>query len=235
MQKGIEDNLSSHPSDEELANFIDKNLDEEKEIYIVKHLISCDECSDVVALVMQYGDKVDNEVSKSINPIATIPIKIVNTINYKGGIGIVLGGLIASLMLFINLPNGGVTELGMIDLSKPPTIEYRGSKNIMLLDEIIDADKILYTLVNSIDFSKNKIFQRAEEREKKGEINEAKSLYKQAFIKALEESNSQKRLQNKIVIHSKIFHLSKDKELQEYRDILRYEIRLYILTFMKKE
>jgi hypothetical protein len=238
--QGIDDTFAIHPSDEELADFVDKSLDKRKESEILKHLISCDECSDVVALVLKYGKQIENVIQPTTT--GSIPslkslnsIKITNTFNYKGGIGILLSGLaIASLIIFIKIPSDN-TKLGVMDLSILPITPYQANETFILKDVIIDADKVLNSIVNSTDVSKLQTFHYAEEQEKVGKIKEAKAFYKQAFIESLRENNNKKRLKKKIVIHSRLFHLSKGKELDEYREILRYEIRLYISKFEKKE
>ena len=104
MQRDVTKTISSHPISKELADFVEGTLGESRRVEITKHLIKCDECSDVVALVMKYGKK--KIIDKTPEPVN----------NYKG-IGILFGGLaIASLVIFINLPN---ERLVPIFLSNP--------------------------------------------------------------------------------------------------------------------
>ena len=231
MQRDLDKNISSHPSSEELAEFVDGELGKVRRTEVVKHLIECDACSDVVGLVVKYGKKK-----------VKVP-KPVNNSNYKG-VGMLLSGLaMVSLVIFINMQNGatssnpsfpflnGSLKLGVIDLSKPLSIQYRGATDMKLVDKIIDADKILDSILAIIDLSHMESFKEAKEEETKGDLKMAKGLYSQAIIQATMTSDIKESLQQKIVIHSKLLELSlkdKNKEaIEEYKNILRYEIRLY--------
>jgi len=225
MKKNIDKNIDSlHPSDSELADYIADKLDSTKKSEIVKHLIECDECSDIVALIKRYGVEV-KELSATLEPT------IANNWWLDRRVwGVALSGLTASFVLFITLPSQKI-KLGIMDLSEMPTTQFKGVADIKLIDKKVDADKILSSIIKDTDLSHIDSFNEGINQEKLGNLEEAKVYYKKAFIKSLEETNNKKRLKQKIVIHSKLFHLTKDKEQNEYRDILRYEIRLYILKF----
>lgn len=42
-----------HPTDKLLANFINKNLSLKKQEKVMQHLLYCDECMEIVAIVIQ--------------------------------------------------------------------------------------------------------------------------------------------------------------------------------------
>ena len=92
MQRDVNKNVSSHPSSKELANFVDGTLNENRRAEITKHLIACDECSDVVALVMKYGEKKthlnndsknEQKVVENINKPQVAPKDFVNNTDKK--------------------------------------------------------------------------------------------------------------------------------------------------------
>ena len=211
MQKDVNEHISSHPSDKELANFVERRINEARRAEITKHLIICNECSDVVALVMKYGKKKE---------------KPINNVYYK-----VLGvALVASIVLFMVIPTDN-SKLGMLDLSIPPTSQYRGSSEIILRDEIIDADRVLASIINITDLSDIESFIEANKQELKGNFKTAKGLYSKAIIEVTMTSNIEESLKQKIVIHARLLDLSlndKNQEaIEEYKNILQYEIRLY--------
>ena len=220
MQRDVNKNISSHPSSKELANFVEGNLNKSRRAEITKHLIACDECSDVVALVMKYGKK--KIIDETLEPV--------NNYNYKG-IGMFLGGLsMASLVIFINLPNES-TKLGVMDLSKTSLFLIKGATDIEPIDKIIDADRVLASIIKITDLSHIESFIEAKDEELKGDFEMAKGLYSQAIIQATMTSNIEESLKQKIVIHARLLDLSvknKNQEaIEEYKNILRYEIRLY--------
>ena len=83
MQRDVNKYISSHPSDEELDDYMSNRLDEVAKSKIVKHLIECNECSDVVALVMKYGEE-DNEKKTPEMSESKKEQKISNSVSYKG-------------------------------------------------------------------------------------------------------------------------------------------------------
>ncbi len=229
MQGGINKTILSHPGDEELARFVDNQLDQTNRDQIVQHLIKCDDCSDAVALVMKYGEKDPNEKKTPV---------IVNNINYKR-VGTLLGGFVAvSLIIFIQLPNEA-TRVGEIDLSKPPIHLHKGATDIKLIDKVIDADRILVSITESTDLSHIESFARAKEEEHNQNYELARGLYTQAMIQASMQSDAKKGLQEKIVIHGKLLNLNikmnNKKAIEEYTKILRYEIRLYSVKIKERE
>ena len=91
MQRDV-NKKSSHPSSRELADFVDGKLNRDRKAEITKHLIECDECSDVVALVMKYGEKKthlnndsknEQKVVENINKPQVAPKDFVNNTDKK--------------------------------------------------------------------------------------------------------------------------------------------------------
>jgi len=232
MKKNIDKNIDSlHPSDSELADYIADKLDSTKKSEIVKHLIECDECSDIVALIKRYGVEV-KELSATLEPT------IANNWWLDRRVwGIALSGLTASFVLFITLPSQE-TKLGIMDLSKMPTTQFKGVADIKLIDKKVDADKILSSIIKDTDLSHIDSFNEGINQEKLGNLEEAKVYYTQSIMQITMNSDINKSLQQKIVIHSRLLDLSiksKDKKsIEEYKDLLRYEIRLYITKKGKK-
>jgi len=229
--------VTTHPSDIELANYIENRLDKSTKAKIVEHLIECDKCSDAVALVIKYGREVSEKKTPKLNDSKN-KHKVVNNINYKR-VGTLFGGLIvASLVLFINLPNE-TTKLGVIDLSKPCQLSIMGTTDVKLIDKIIDADEVLAYIIESTDLSHIESFKVAKEEEREKNFEVAKGLYTQALIQIAMESDIKQILQQKIVIHSRLLNLSKKTEekkaIEEYKKMLRYEIRLYSLKNKEKK
>jgi len=206
----------NHPTDKLLADFIDNRLIDAKKEEIMLHLIECYVCREIVVNI-----KRDN-------------ISFLKTINLKKWTPILL--VASSLLLFIFLPFKEDAILGMIDLSKAQIVEYQGANDLQLIEKIIDADKVVEEVLTSSDTSEIKYFFQALNAEEKEDFEEAKALYKQALISILHNPNAKERLRQKIVIHYKLLQLSqKMKEttsFDEYRNIVRYEIRIYSL---KKE
>jgi len=202
---------SHHPSDRELANFIDKKLEGEVKDRVIEHLVHCYRCRETVHKVIEHKKKprIFNNIIMATPLVA----------------------LVASLLVFIYLPSD-IKELGLIDLSQSPTI-YKGAKNAELIDKVIDADKILAQLIDSTNLSDIESFRYAQEEEKEGHTKEARGLYKEALKEIImEESNSKKRLKYKIIVQNRLLQLSSKKdEIKEYRDIIRYEIRIYSLKY----
>jgi len=206
---------SSHPSDRVLADFIDNRLIGSKKEEVMLHLVECYECREIVVNISKYGLS-----SKAVNLKRWSPILLVS----------------ASILLFILFPSKDESILGMIDLSKAQIVEYQGANDLQLIEKIIDADKLIKEILASTDTRKIDYFIQAKKSEEKENFEEAKALYKQALISILHNPNAQERLRQKILLHYRLLKVSqKMKEttsFDEYRNIVRYEIRIYSL---KKE
>ena len=208
----IEDkDYSSHPDDKELADFIDKKLEGEAREEIVEHLVHCSSCREVVNEVIAYKKK-----PKFVNNI------IVAT---------PLVALVASLMVFIFLPQ--TTEMiGVIDLSKTSLV-FRAEESHKQKG-IVDGDKFLEQIRESIDISYLEKFNEAEEE---SNFNKAIGLYQEAINNI--KSSEQKRLQQVIIIRSRILQRAIEENnkmaIKNYRTIIRDNIRTYYLEYQKTE
>lgn len=160
MQQHSEEN-SFHPSKKELADFLENRLDEARRREIVRHLIECDTCSDMVALVKKYGkvnaqkeeDTGKHDNSKPLKPQA------VNDVNYSGGLiavdwfyskqfRAIVGGMAALFCIYIILPNNeDITSVGknyksisneeINDISIEKSIkELKATVNLQYLEEL---------------------------------------------------------------------------------------------------
>ena len=210
LENLIEDiTYSSHPSDKELADFIDNKLKSKSKDIVVKHLIHCYKCRKVVDEVIEHKKDYTHK----------------NNLIFNSS----LIALIASLIIFVYLPKD--IKIGIIDFSKPPII-YKNSNNIKLTNKIIDGDKFLSKLIKSTSFLNIESFEYAKQKEQKENIKEAKEFYKEALKEILEQENNQEILKQKIIIYNRLLQLSNNKkEQKEYRDIIRYNIRVYFLKY----
>ena len=219
LEQFISDEVqSTHPSDKLLADFIDQKLNESQKEEIKLHLIRCYECRDIII---------------NINDNITEKTKIANLILWSP---LIL--LTASVVLFLSISKKELS-LGMIDLSKPPSMIYQGATDSILIDKIINADEVLKTIMESTDLSHNIFLTQAIKGEKDKAFEEAKKLYKQALIQSIRNPNTIQRLKEKIIIHYHLLQVSyktqKKVSIEEYKNIIRYEIRIYSLKYHKEE
>jgi len=205
----------SHPSDRLLADFIENRLLESKREEVMLHLVKCYECREIIVNISR-----DNSMKKGINLKKWTPILLVAS----------------SLLIFIFLPFKDKALLGVIDLSKAQIVNYQGAKDLILVEKIINADKVIKEILTLTDMSQVEYFTLATKAEEREDFKEAEALYKQALIKTLRNLDANQRLREKITIHYKLLKLSQKMEettsFDEYRNIIRHEIRIYSL---KKE
>ena len=207
---------SSHPSDKLLANFIDNRLLGEKKEEIMVHLIECYECREIMVNINKYGKN-----PKAINLKRWSPILFVS----------------ASLLLFIFLPFKDETLLGMIDLSKVEITDYQNMTTSEIENKIVDADKIFKKIIATTSLESIEYFNQAMKVQKENQLDEAKGLYNQTVVQILRNINAKERLKQKIVLHHKLLEISikqnnKDS-IKEYKNIIRHEIRTYLLHYRK--
>jgi len=204
-------NYSSHPTDKELADFIDKKLDGEAREEVAEHLVYCSNCREVIYEVIEYKKK-----PKFINNI------IVAT---------PLVALVASLMIFIFLPQT-TKMIGVIDLSKS-SFEFRAI-NPHKQKKIVDGDKFLEQIRESTDISYLEKFNQAE---KEPNFSKAIGLYQEAINRLSEENSNE--LKQIIIIRSSILQRAIEEDnkmaIESYRTIIRDNIRTYYLEYQKKE
>ena len=207
---------NTHPSDKLLANFIDNKLADEEKEEVMLHLIECYECREIVV---------------NINKYATTP----KTINLKRWSPLLL--VSASIVLFIFLPFKDEALLGVIDLSKVEVTEYQSIGTSHQKEKIIDADKILKEIVATTSLESIEYFNQAIEAQKENNLEEAKGLYNQSLIKILRNIDAKERLEQKIVLHYKLLEISMKQNnknaIKEYKNIIRSEIRTYLLDYQK--
>ena len=199
----IEDKeYSSHPSDKELADFIDNKLLGIARDSVVEHLIYCSSCRDVVSEVIDYKKK-----SKFANMVVITP----------------LVALVASLIVFVYLPSSSV--IGMIDLSKP-SFEFRAKESLQ--DKIVDGDKFIKELKSSVNITYLKDFNQAEQEKS---FDKAIELYQMAINNIPENISEKERLKQTIVIRSRVLERAikekNNKSVEAYRSIIIDNIRTY--------
>lgn len=215
--------LTEHPSDEYLAGFIDGKLDNEQREKIFEHLVLCDTCSDIVATTAPKTSKM-KRLSRS-------KLQVIN----------VFMAMAASVLLFvfISFPDG--SELGMINLSEGlSTSGYKAPLNDVNMQKKIDADKHLIKIISATDMHKVKHYKEAVKLENKELYVEARAMYKQAFIPIRHNPNAKERIKQKIVINYRLLKLGlkekreTDVSIKEYKDMLRYDIGIYVLQYQGK-
>jgi len=203
-------NHTSHPSDKALADFIDNKLSGIEKERVLAHLVDCSLCREITV-----------NVKTNMKKPSTSNRKIFGSML-----------LVASLMLFIFLPREDRPSLGTIDLSIASSNNYQGMDKGSLKNKIVDADKVFKEIELSTKLSSLKYFKEANAEEENSHFQNATGFYKRAFIEATRDFDSNNRLKKKIIIHYKLMNISKklnDKDsFNEYREIIRYEIRTYI-------
>lgn len=240
-------NYTSHPSDQEIADFIDNKLSLESREKILEHIVHCQECNTIVTEVMKSQNSSKPANNPSHKPYNQDEYNdhykhqdqaiAINNTWYKPAL--VASLIAASFLIFITLPSNE-SSLGIIDLSKPPTVTYQGSQDIKLINQKIDADKVLQEIVSSTSLAHITHYNEAQKALKNKQYDVVKGLYKQTLIQiATTEFDTQKRLREKVVVHNQLLQLSIQQDLtnsiQEYKDILRFEIRTYMLNQYKNK
>jgi len=247
MKKNIDKNIDSlHPSDSELADYIADKLDSTKKSEIVKHLIECDECSDIVALIKRYGDKEvigifeDNSpVSDCSNEPTIIPkgggdakAKHVNNLFYSKRVrAIVLSGVVASLL--ISLITKSTLEqfsIGKINLSTPIIMTMSSSSKYQ--NRIVDGDSIVKEIEKKLNKTALSNFVKAQKAESQKDYDEAINLYKKSFRDAIKTFEGREKLRWQIVIYyhiSKIQFETEDENSDSYKKHVQFWIQQYSL------
>lgn len=215
--------ITEHPSDASLADFIDCKLNDAQREKIFEHLVLCDDCSDIVARTVPQKTKM-----KLLRP---------STLQVMSG----LMAMAASVLLFVFISFSDGTKLGMMYLSKDlSTSNYKSPSDGVKIQKKIDADKYLAIIVATTDMHKIKYYKEAEELENKELYVKARAMYKQAFISIRHNPNVKERLEHKIVINHRLWKLGikekkeTDVSIEEYKDILRYDIGIYALKYQGK-
>ena len=223
MKKDID--ISSHPSSEVLAKFVEGTLNESDKATITKHLIECDECSDAVALVMKYGKA---EKKTPLTNESKNEQKVVNNIFYKG-LGV---ALVASIVLFLVMPTQEDRPFIEFYIDNQPTafkapvtIEIKDTKRANQ-----EINSFLKELIDSTDVSYLKEFTQAQKKLKQEAFDEARELYQKA-LNRVEDSALDKREKEResIVITYEILLLSlaegDDESANEYKEVLKGSVR----------
>ncbi len=241
-----------HPTNEELADFIDNRVIGTRKQEIEEHLLFCDDCMEVVAEVKRVSQdnkdinssQVTNVDNQEITPQGggAVGLGYANNWLYNGRVrAMVLSGLVASVVLFLVMPTKE---------TNPPFIAFCTSENqcspafkafdIVEDSSVVDINKtnqeintILRELVKSTDMSYLKEFNLAEEKLKQKEFDDARELYQKAMNIVDDMPNLNKRDKSKqlIVITYKILLLGMaegDKEsVNDYKDVLLDKVRSF--------
>jgi hypothetical protein len=218
LESLIEDiDYSSHPNDRTLSDFLNKKLKEEQRESILDHLAHCTKCSDKIVNIIPSKKKLLTANNISIKPIIITP----------------LVALVASLVVFVNLPlSDDIERLG----SEPSAGIYKGDE--ALDNRVLDADKILEELIKSTNLTHIESFNQAKEEENRDNFEKARGLYKLTLAKISIEEDFEKNLRYTIVIQNRLLQLSHKMKLEEsvknYKNILRHKIRIYHSKYNKK-
>ena len=213
MKRDINNNIYHHPSNKELADFVDKKLDKNRRAEITKHLIACDECSDAVALVIKYGKKKQ---------------KVANNIYYKG-LGV---ALVASIVVIFMLSPFSSTQfnIGEIDLSKPIMTTMGSSSKYQ--NRVVDGDKVVKEIEESLDKTSLSNFKEAQKAEAQKSYDKAIEFYRKSFRDAIQTFEGREKLKWQIVIY---YHISKikfernDEDSSSYIKRVQFWIQKYVL------
>jgi hypothetical protein len=197
--------LSTHPSDERLADFIDKKLEREEREEVVNHLLLCDVCSGIVNQVIEHKKK-----PKFFNRI------IIST---------PLIALVASIIALVYTPP--IEIIGMIDPYKV-SLEFRGENASQKGDELIDGDKVLKEISKTTDVTHLEGFNQAE---KEKDFFKALGLYQKVINSLYINTNEKDRLKQLIIIRSRILYRAIEENNQEVIDSHRGIIRDDICTY----
>ena len=205
----IEDNnYQTHPSNEDLAKFIDKELDKKKKEEILEHLISCDRCRDIVQSVFKDVEEVKKKSKKPINNI------------YKKSILSVVF-LIASYLVIFVVPF-------VLNEEKNITI-WRSISNNKKIDNHTQKQLLQKILqkVKRYDFE-NQNFKKAKEYEEKNDLANAKKFYKIAISDTKDITNNQIRLEITIYLFYKLVELNKKsnntKKAKKWQEKLEFRL-----------
>ena len=225
-----------HPTDQELANFIDNKLTPEKREEVLEHLIYCKDCMKIVAKVKKiqqtqkavddinqpqvanvdnqnYANNTDREPQTTSQGASIAGVGYANNWFYSKRVrAIVLSGLVASVVLFMVMSTEDNRPFIEFYTLYNQQNDFRGVATIEIKDikkanqEIND---FLIEITKSTDMSYIKKFNQAEEKRKREEFDDARELYQKA-MNIVKETKLDKKEKDKqsIVITYKILLLS---------------------------
>jgi len=206
-----------HPTDNELANFINNRIIGTRKEEIEEHLVYCDECMDVVAGVMNRKQQEQTPTNKP---------------EWFNNINIIASGLVASLLLFLLLPNQNqipfiefYTKNQEATFLAPTKVKI---KNIKAKNQ--ELNDFLKELTKNIDMSYLAEYKKAKNYLEKGDFDNARESYCMVLID-IEESNLNKieKAKQSIFVNYQILLLSikegDQESSSEYKDIIKDNIR----------
>jgi len=202
-----------HPTDKELAYFIDGRIIGTRKDEIEEHLVYCDECMDIV---------VEIKKKKEINKPWFANKKIQATI---------LSGLVASIVLFFIIPTQDEPFIEFFTPNKKGT--FLAPKAIKIKDieaKNQELNDFLKTLTKNTDMSYLETYKQAKNYLEKGDFDNAREFYCMALIE-IEESTLDKikKAKQSIFVNYQILLLSikegDSQSVNEYRDIIKDDIR----------
>jgi len=214
-----------HPTDQEITDFIDSNLEVTRSKELIEHLVYCKDCS---KLVIDVRRRIREEERSTVG---TRPW-------YRDGRiqAVIFSGLVASfLIVFIyysNVGDGNQFSLGKFSLSQQIRGNTLSITSHPTKDEIIDGDEVIKEIEKSLDLTSIKSFVRAEEAERKGDFRLALDLYYDDAFKEVETTLSEKeQLRWKILIYYRISRINFQESIDDkesYKDITKEWIQEYI-------
>ncbi len=234
-----------HPTNEELADFIDNRVIGTRKQEIEEHLLFCDDCMGVVAEIKRVSKdnkdinspQVANVDNQEITPQGggAVGLGYANNWLYNGRVrAMVLSGLVASVVVIFMLSPFSSTQfnIGDIDLSKPIMTTMSSSPKYQ--NRVVDGDKVVKEIEESLDLTSIKSFLKAEEAEKRGDFKLALDLYyDNAFEEVLNRFESEEQLKWKIVIYYRISRINFQEGIEDnesYKNYTKAWIQEYILN-----
>lgn len=210
-----------HPDDEKLAAFIDGKLNTEEREAMFAHLSQCERCAKLVLSVP----------SKSGMRLH-IPSRL-QILNAAMAVA-------ASLIVFVFISFPQKPELGMVDIAAVlNSSPYRSPGMTTDRHQQIDADRYISRILSRTDMKTNTHYREAVKLERKGMYAEAREKYKQALIAIRHIDDAKERISQKIVINYRLLTLGikeqkeNDVSIEAYRQMLRYDISLYVYEYEK--
>ncbi len=232
-----------HPTNEELADFIDNRVIGTRKQEIEEHLLFCDDCMGVVAEVKRVSkdnkdinsSQVANVDNQEITPQGggDVGLGYANNWLYNGRVrAIILSGLVASVVVIFMLSPFSSTQfnIGDIDLSKPIMTTMSSSPKYQ--NRVVDGDKVVKEIEESLDKTALSNFKDAQKAEAQKSYNKAIELYRKSFRDAIQTFEGREKLKWQIVIY---YHISKikfernDEDSSSYTNRVQFWIQKYVL------
>jgi CBS-domain-containing membrane protein len=143
------------------------------------------------------------------------------------------------VIVFVLFPNEDTT-LGIIDLSSTQYAHYKSPRENQTSKKKIDADRYLKKIIATTDMSSIKAYTEAVKLENDELYRLAREKYKEAYIAIRHHADMRERMKQKIIINYRLMKLAfkeqaqNDTSIKEYKDLLKHEIGIYVMTYSEE-